>query len=366
MKVLHIISGNDNGGGANHLLNICSKKNIYFKNILGCLGEGALVDKAKEQNINLEVFPKKIFKNNIAKFANENEVDIVNFHGAQPFLIHYFIKRKLNMDTVATIHSDYRYDFLNNKLKYYLYTPLSEMGLNSFENYICVSKNLMDLLEKKQFIGRKTVVNNGMALSKLITRESKEEIRKKLELKEDDFVFTVIGRFHPIKNHINIIKAFHKFNNDYKNSKLILLGDGELRPNIEQLIKELKLVDKVKLVGFVDNVIDYLKVSNASIIASYSEGGAPPLAFLESALVKTPVICTRVGDLEDIVNENNGIIINSQNEKDIYISMEECFDKKEILCFLGENINKLVTQKFTMNNFWKSYYEFYEKVIKDI
>ena len=71
------------------------------------------------------------------------------------------------MPTVAVVHSDFRYDFLNNKLKYFIFTPLSIKGLKSFNNYICVSNNLKNLLEEKKFKGSKAVVNNGIDIKKI-------------------------------------------------------------------------------------------------------------------------------------------------------------------------------------------------------
>ncbi|WP_283591608.1 glycosyltransferase [Clostridium butanoliproducens] len=363
IKVLHIISGNDNGGGANHILNICSSENKYFENVLGCLGEGFLYNRVKNTNIPHVFFKKHIINKEIVDFVNSNEIEIVNFHGAQPFLIHFFIKKKLKAVTAATIHSDYRYDFLNNKIKYYIYTPLSVLGLKSFNNYICVSQNLLKLLDKKGFTGRKTVVNNGIDIKKLSSKEDKTILRQKLNITNDNFIFGVVGRFHPVKNYINIIKAFGKFSNENTCSRLILMGDGPLKEDIENTIKELNLEDKVILTGFIDNVTDYLSICNCSIIASYSEGGAPPLAMLESAIVKTPIISTKVGDLENIINPSNGIIINSQNEKDIYIAMQECYDKKAYLQSMGENIYNLVLEKFTMEKFWNNYYNFYKSII---
>ena len=125
IKILHIISGNDNGGGGKHVLNICDKSNKKFENIIGLLGEGPLYLKAKELGVSYKLFSKKLYNIELVKFINQNSISIVNFHGAKPFLVHLILKNKLNVPTVAVVHSDFRYDFLNNKLKYFIFTPLS-------------------------------------------------------------------------------------------------------------------------------------------------------------------------------------------------------------------------------------------------
>ena len=117
---MHIISGNDNGGGGKHVLNICSKSNKNFENIIGCVGEGPLYLKAKDMGVNYKLFSNKLYNMELVNFINHNSISIVNFHGAKPFLLHLILKNKLNVSTVAVVHSDFRYDFLNNKLKYFI------------------------------------------------------------------------------------------------------------------------------------------------------------------------------------------------------------------------------------------------------
>ena len=146
IKVLHIISGNDNGGGGNHVINICSKDNENFQNIIGCLGEGPLYTKVKAMDVNFKLFSKQLKNSEIADFINKSSIDIVSFHGAKPFLMHLILKNKFNVPTVAVVHSDFRYDFLNNKIKYFIFTPLSIRGLKSFNNFICMSVLLYQLI----------------------------------------------------------------------------------------------------------------------------------------------------------------------------------------------------------------------------
>ena len=274
---MHIISGNDNGGGGNHVLNICSRDNEKFENIIGCVGEGPLYSKATTMDISYKLFTKKLNNMELVNFINHNSISIVNFHGAKPFLMHLILKRKLNVPTVAVVHSDFRYDFLNNKVKKIIFTPLSIMGLKSFNNYICVSNNLKNLLEEKKFKGSKAVVNNGIDIKKISVVTSAEDMRNNLKLKPQDFVYVMVARLHPIKNHREVILAFSKLTFQFHDVKLLLVGDGELRPQIEKLIVDLKLENKVTMVGSVTNPLDYINCSNVSVLASLSEGGAPPL-----------------------------------------------------------------------------------------
>jgi len=300
----------------------------------------------------------------LVNFININTINIINFHGAKPFLMHLILKKKFNIPTVAVVHSDFRYDFLNNKLKYFIFTPLSVKGLKSFKNYICVSNNLRVLLEEKRIKGSKAVVNNGIDIEKSSIVTPAKNIRKNLKIKEHEFVYVIVARLHPIKNHREVILAFRKLTNDFNDVKLVLVGEGELRAELEKLIIELKLENKVIMVGNVSNPIDYINASDISVLASLSEGGAPPLTVLESAVVKKSLIYTEVGDLECILDENSGYKIIHQNNKDIYRAMNEAYLDKGNLNVKGENLYKIVVNNFTLENFWSKYYKIYESILK--
>jgi len=150
---------------------------------------------------------------------------------------------------------------------------------------------------------------------------------------------------------------------DYDNAKLLLIGDGSLRSEIEDLIKSKDLENKVFITDFVDNPVDYLKLCNCSIIASFSEGGAPPLVMLESAYVRVPVMATKVGDLESIIQEDNGYLIENQSSNAIYTTMKQvCKDEER--SNKGAKIEKLLYDRFTLESFWRAYKSIYEKIIK--
>ncbi|WP_310889502.1 glycosyltransferase [Clostridium estertheticum] len=364
IKVLHIISGNDNGGGGKHVLNICDKSNKKFENIIACLGEGPLYIKAKELGFSYKLFSKKIYNMELVNFINHNSISIVNFHGAKPFLLHLILKSKLNVPTVAVVHSDFRYDFLNNKLKYFIFTPLSTRGLKSFENYICVSNNLKSLLVNKKIEGKISVVNNGIDIKSCIIGIPAKDIRNSLKIKENEFVYVMVARLHPIKNHKEVILAFKKLIFEFHDVKLLLVGGGELDLELKNLIKELKLENEVIMVGNVFNPLDYINASNVSILASLSEGGAPPLTVLESGIVKKPLIYTRVGDLECILDDNSGYKIKDKDNVYINMAMREAYLDKCNSNVKGENLHDIVINNFTIDSFWEKYYEIYKNILK--
>ncbi|APF25667.1 glycosyl transferases group 1 family protein [Clostridium sporogenes] len=364
IKVLQIITGNDIGGGGKHVLNLCHYSKDLFKTVLGCIGEGPLYDKAKELGIETTLFSSKCFMNReIEEYIRNNNIDIANFHGAKAFFTHYFINKKLSIPTVATVHSNYKEDFLNNKLKYYLFTPLSVKGIKSFNNHICVSNYIKDILDKDNIKSKKFIVNNGIDLNYYKGKKANNNLREELNIEEKDVVYIMIARMHPIKNHNLLIQAFYKLEQEYKNVKLLLLGDGVEEENLKEKVDKLNLNSNIIFLGFKENIEDYIEIADISILTSLNEGGAPPLVILESGIKKVPVIASDVGDIPYTINKDNGFLIDPTSAHDIYDKMKEAYNNKNQLHILGENLYDTVINKYSIESFSQSYYECYKNLI---
>lgn len=364
IKVLQIISGNDNGGGGNHVLNLTIYSKDKFHCIIGTIGGGPLYEKAKESGVDIVQFSSKVaYDGTLLSYVKENNIDIINFHGAKAFFMHLFLKSKLQIPSAATIHSDYKKDFINNRIKQIFFTPLSIVGLKSFKYYICVSNYIKKLVEQDNFKGNKYVVNNGLDYNSIDIAKDKNEVRKLYNIEDKDFVYVNVARMHPIKNHLGLIEAFKKLKGEKKDTKLILVGDGELEESIKEKIHNLGLDKDIILTGFIDNPLDIVNAADIGILTSFSEGGSPPLVLLESAALKKSFICSMVGDVEETIDNKSGFLVNADSVDSIYERMLEAYDKKEKLDDMGENLYKFVKERYSMESFCSKYHEVYKEIL---
>jgi glycosyltransferase involved in cell wall biosynthesis len=125
-----------------------------------------------------------------------------------------------------------------------------------------------------------------------------------------------IGRLSYQKGFDILIKAFSKVIEKNKNYRLYILGEGEDKEKLQNLIKELGLKDYVFLLGFQKNPYIYMKYADALVLSSRWEG--LPNVVLESIYLGTKVICTKIGKtIEKIVEENNGFLVEVENVEDL-------------------------------------------------
>ena len=178
-----------------------------------------------------------------------------------------------------------------------------------------------------------------------------------LENKFDKRSFNIIhaGSFTREKNHhglLDIFKAVLKMN---QHCVLHLLGDGDLKGEIETRIANENLDNKIFLHGGVKNPLAYIREADVLVLPSIIEG--LPGVLLEAMYCKTPVIAYNVGGVGEIVMNGTGILVEEGNieafAKAIYqISEDPDFQKVE-------NAYKMVMEKYVNSTLADMFYEKY-------
>lgn len=120
--------------------------------------------------------------------------------------------------------------------------------------------------------GKVTIVNNAIDLKKYAFNPQKRNLlRKELGL-ADEFVIGHVGRFMFQKNHEFLIDVFAEAYKKNPHMALLLVGDGPLRPAMEEKVRKLGLTDHVKFLGLRNNVQDFYHVMDILVLPSHYEG----------------------------------------------------------------------------------------------
>ena len=176
---------------------------------------------------------------------------------------------------------------------------------------------------------------------------------------EFDYILAV-GRLDQQKGFDILMKAFAKSN--LKNMvKLVILGEGEERKNLEELIINLNLKSHVLLLGKVDNSFIYMKYAKFFVLSSRYEGFANIL--LEALACETPVIATacETGVSEIIENGKNGLLVPVKDEDALKSAMEKLYYDQKLYKKLKANTRKSV-EKFGIENIIKDWINLFEEV----
>lgn len=121
-------------------------------------------------------------------------------------------------------------------------------------------------------VNNTVVLNNGIDFKRFNVAESKDTIRKELNIDKNAFLVGHVGRFVPVKNHSLIVEAFHELRKLKKNAHLLLVGTGELRTQIENKIELLGLKENVTILESRTDIPRIMKVLDVFIFPSHFEG----------------------------------------------------------------------------------------------
>ncbi len=201
------------------------------------------------------------------------------------------------------------------------------------------------------------ILNNGIPLKDfLYDDEYNIRIRKELNISEDTFVVGHIGRFNVQKNHKKIINIFNEIVKKNKNSKLVLIGKGELENEIRNQVSKFDLQDKVVFLGVRDDVNKILSAFNLFLFPSLYEG--MPNTVIEAQANGVPCLISNTITEEVKICDNLSMIDLAENDE---FWAERCLSKmprytgEENMLLLKEKGYSIedVTQKFVEVIFMK-------------
>lgn len=155
---------------------------------------------------------------------------------------------------------------------------------------VAINKNMRDILVEYFKLKKVEIIYNIINIKKSL-QLMKENIPEEFNyLFHDSFVFINVGRLTKPKGQYYLIGAFKKVTEKYKNAKLIILGEGPLRKNLENLISKLNLKNNVFLLGNQENVFPFIKNSKCFVFSSLWESFGN--ALIEALVCNIPIIST--------------------------------------------------------------------------
>lgn len=175
-----------------------------------------------------------------------------------------------------------------------------------------------------------------------------------------DFDFVAVGRLSEQKDYFTLIKAFEILKNQFqKNYNVLILGEGNLRNQLEKEIKSRNLENQVILKGLVGNPFPYMKQAKALLSTSLYEGFSNVI--VEALCLGTPVIASDCpGANREVLQENqNGFLFETGNPMDLAQKIINNFENLHSLN--RSEIQEKAQQKYNVNHIFEQYKDFISK-----
>jgi glycosyltransferase involved in cell wall biosynthesis len=194
--------------------------------------------------------------------------------------------------------------------------------------------------------------------------QKREKTRRDFNLEKDQIAVAIIGRLAPIKNHelfFEIVKIVHKESS--KNLVFFVVGDGELRPIIEEKVKFLNdLGLDIRFTSWIKDIASFNAGMDVICLTSKNEG--TPVSIIEAQASQVSVISTDVGGVRDIIADNqSGFIVPKDNARIFADKLLILIENESIRKEFGENGWQFVRDKFHYSRLVKDMEVYYKNLM---
>lgn len=365
MKILYIITQSSWGGAQKYVynfsLNLNKKEDIEIVVTGGRESIGELNQKLDQNGVKFIPIKNLVRAINpikdlvavweLKKIIEIEKPDIIHLNsskaGAVGSLAGKLAKNKPKI--IYTVHGWVFNESLNPiiKIAYFL---IEKLFANFKDVFICLSEFDRRIGLKNKIAPAKKIItiHNGLTLpdNYFLTKETALE---KLEITKDNKILIgAIANFYPTKGLRYLIEATKIIATDYKLPiKIIIIGDGDLRHQLEQQIKDLELKNNVILAGSMLEAGQYLKAFDLAVVSSVKEGF--PFFILEAMLAGLPIVTTKVGGIPEIItNGQNGFLVEPKNPQMLADKIKELITDKILMAKMSDQNLKDVKEKFSL------------------
>lgn len=374
MRIFYLITQAELGGAQKYCLDLAknfkNKHEVFFA--LGGKKDDYLFQELIQTNIPF-IFLKKLKRSislffdllvvfKIIRIIKKAKPDIIHLNsskisilGSLAFFLANLFQETKRPRLIYTVHG-WVFKEPMSKYKRFFYQWLEKFTARFKDFIICI--NTEDLKSAQEILkipdSKLKLIYNSISEPEnwfYFCDQARQVLSEKinLQLKTGEIILGALGNLYPTKGYTYLIEALYllveagQIQKDLSliKIKLLIIGEGEERGNLEKMIKERNLENNVFLVGSIKDGSRFLKAFDIFVLSSVKEG--MPYCALEAMSAGLPIVASRVGGLPEMINE---ILIEPQKPEQLAQAILVLLKDNEKRKLLGQNNRKVVLEKF--------------------
>jgi glycosyltransferase involved in cell wall biosynthesis len=294
---------------------------------------------------------------------NQRRVEVLHAHQYSPFfyaaLAKPFAQRRTRV--ILTEHGRHYPDVaspLRRAINRLVFSQLAD-DINA-----CADFSARALTRVDGFPGRRiSVIPNGIDVERYHTGTEKPELRRRLGLDPGRRYVIHVARFHPIKDHAMLLRAFAGVASDCDDVDLLLAGDGPLRGEMERLVDALGLNGRMRFLGVRSDVPVLLQAADIFTLTSISE--AASLTLLEAMAAGLPIVATAVGGTPELVRDGReALLVPRGDHVAAATALRTVLQDPALATRLGEAARARVRARFRLDDTIANYDRLYRRLCR--
>ncbi len=205
------------------------------------------------------------------------------------------------------------------------------------------------------------VIPSGIDFSPFEEAHPSDYLRRELSFAADDYLVGIVAHLADHKGHKYLIQATRILKEHSPKIKLIIVGEGRLRIELDRQAKESDVEDIVFFLGFREDIPQILASLDVFVLSSYLEGMGSSI--LDAMASKLPVVATKVGGIPEVVADGEtGFLVPPRNPEALAQAILKLHSDRALASRLGQRGYELVHQKYSAEAMAKKAVLVYEKI----
>lgn len=296
----------------------------------------------------------------LAVFLHQQDVQVLHSHGFRPSLLASPVGRWAGVPVSVETPHVREYWRKGWKANY----AIDRWAGRFVDRYVAVSEaNKRYLVDEKKLPADKiTVILNGCDIARFEAAPvAANNIKTREGFAESDPVLVVAARLEPQKGHSVLLRAMASLKAEFPALRLMMLGDGSLRSQLESETRELGLERSVRMPGHSPDVRQWIKAADLCVLPSFAEG--LPLFAIECLAMQRPMVATAVdGTPEIVVDGKTGLTVPPGDVAALATAIGALLGNPARAAQLAANGAKWVRERFTLQRQIRETEELYEEL----
>lgn len=279
--------------------------------------------------------------NKLVQIQKQNNYDIVHVHTPVASIYGRLLKLKFpKLKTIYTVHGFHFYKGAPIK-NWFIYYPIEKTMAKLTDSIVTINSEDYNTSLKFKVNETYKIDGVGVDLDFYTSLNNSNEVRQKLNLRDEDFVILMIAEVNKNKNHKQVINAIDILSKKGIDVKLVCAGEGSLLEDIKKELIDRNLSNNIKMLGYRTDINELITACDIGIMMSYREG--LPRSIMELMAHKKPVVGTNIRGIRDLViDEYNGYLVQVEDSQETADKIEILKNDKNLRNEFGENAYNLV------------------------
>lgn len=298
----------------------------------------------------------------LRRIIKQLKPDIVYAHSSKAGALARIADLGLKNKVIYNPHG-WAFNMQQSAKKKEMYKWVEKISAHFCDKIVCISDAEKEsaLREKICKPSKLQVIYNGVDLEEI--KNTVPKTRKELHIPEDAFVVGMVGRLSKQKAPDVFVKAAKLIKQKIPNAYFLMVGDGELRDQIEAMIHKFDLDSSFLITGWVDNPTAYMKVMDVGCLLSRWEGFG--LVLPEYMACRVPIVATNVDAIPNIIiNDQNGLLIDKDSFQKASCRVIEIYENILLRKRLVYGAYKKVMNQFSAHRLVKQTKTVYKGLLK--